>query len=479
MSDKNKSDALHKHARRGWLWGAIDQFAQRGLSMLVGLVLARLLAPAAFGLIASVSIFLSIAQQVVDGGISQRVLQKKDIEDADYCALFWSNGVMSLLCSGLLVACSGVIARFYEVPQLRFITMAMAGIIFVMNAGRVQAAILARELRFRALSIIQIAAVIAGCVTGLLMAFGGCGVWAIIGQQAMSAIVRAGALWLSVAWRPKSLPSLVHVKDLYGYGLPVLFSQVFRTVAGQLINVLIAKRVSATALGFYDRGRLIPQNLGYSLANIFSRTNFPVLARLQYDDAAFKVTYLKFLGITSAVYFMIMTGLAVCAKDLIFILLGEKWLPCVWFFQANCVAFSIYVLFAANSELLRSKGRTGIFFKYNMTCAGLQVVGVLAGMSFGGRGMVIGDIIARAIACVPLALAVSKISLVTLRAQMQALLRPIIGAVSVAVVLLGVRLVGLPLWPRFVLSGIAGAGMIYLYWRLGSHKGVKVTGAEQ
>jgi len=466
MADTHTSAILHKHARRGWLWGGIDQFAQRGLTLIVSLVLARLLEPAAFGLIASVGIFFGIAGQIIDGGISQRVLQKQEIQEEDYCALFWCNGLISLLCSLVLVAVSGVISRFYGNPQLKLIVIVLAINIFLMNAGRVQETRLVRDLRFRAASIIRILSVVAGCVVGLIMAFTGCGVWSILGQQLATAITRAVILWILVPWRPSVLPSWPAVKDLYGYGLPVVFSQTVRTVAAQLINVLIAKRGALAMLGFYDRGRVIPQNLGFSLANIFSRTNFPVLAKLQHDEVAFRETYLKFLSITAATYFMLMTGLAICAEDLIVVLLGERWLPSVWFLQANCVAFSIYVVFTANSELLRSKGRTGIFFRYNMMCAGLQIAGVLGGMYWGIKGMVLGDILARGLVCIPLIFAVSRISSVTLTCQLRTLVRPFTGASLIGIILFMVKQLGLPLWPRFILSGAAGAGMIFLYWRM-------------
>lgn len=474
MTVETQTATLHKHAQRGWLWGGLDQFAQRGLTMVVSLVLARLLDPAAFGLIAAVSIFFGIAGQLIDGGVAQRVVQKPDVQEEDYCALFWCNGVISFLCSGALICFSGVIARFYNEPQLRLIVIALAVNIFLMNAGRVQETWLIRHFRFRAFSVIQIASVLVGCVVGLVMAFSGCGVWSILGQQLSTAIVRAASLWIVVPWHPSAWPMFSAVKDLYGYGLPVVFSQTVRTLASQLINVLIAKVGSLHVLGFYDRGNIIPQNAGYSLSNIFSRTNFPVLAKLQNDETAFRETYIKFLQITSAAYFILMAGLAVCAQDIIRILMGEKWLPSVWFLQANCAAFSFYVIFTGNADLLKAKGRMMTFFRYNMLGAGMQIVGVLSGMPWGAKGMVVGSIFAQGLSCIPLAVAVSRNSLVTVRDQLRALCRPFAGAAAVGAGLLSIRLIGLPLYPRFILSGMVGAGVILLYWRTDGFKDTRL-----
>ncbi len=461
MSDK---EGLYKHARRGWLWGGVEQFAQQGLSAITGIVLARLLDPSAFGLIASVGIFLSIAQQLIDGGIAQRIIQKPKLLEEDYCALFWCNALISTVCTGLLVIFSGSIARFYGRPELQNIVIVMAFVIFIMRAGRVQETLLNRELRFRAIAVIRTISVLVGCATGLIMAFTGCGVWAILGKQLAIAIAAAFALWLYVPWKPSRKLSFAAVKDLYGYGIPVMLSQTARAFAGQLINVIIAKRVSTTALGFFDRGKFFPETIGWSLANIFTRTNFPVLAKLQHDEEAFRAAYLRFLGVTMALSLMLMAGLAVCARDITQVLLGEKWLPCVWFLQANCISFSIYILFLANAEALRSKGHVGLFFRHNMICAALQIVGVVVGVPWGAEGMMVGDILAKGIVCVLLMIGVAGVSRVTVLSQLKALIRPLVGTTLVCFVLWIVKLLNLPLWPRFMLSGLLGLCILGLYW---------------
>ena len=274
MTVETKTAMLHKGAQRGWLWGGIDQFADRGLTMVVSLVLARLLDPLAFGLIASVSIFFGIAGQLIDGGIAQRVLQKQDVREEDYCALFWCNGLVSFLCSSVLVFFSGIIARLYNNPQLQLIVVALAVNIFLMNVGRVQETRLIRDLRFRASSIIRITSVIAGCIVGLIMAFSGCGVWSILGQYFSAAIVRSVILWVVVPWHPSTWPSLAAIKDLYGYGLPVVFSDTVRTIAAQLINVLIAKRGSLESLGFFDRGCIDTTKSGIFFIKYFQPYQF-------------------------------------------------------------------------------------------------------------------------------------------------------------------------------------------------------------
>lgn len=457
---------LHKHAGFGWIWGSIEQFAQRGLVMVVSLVLARLLEPTAFGLIASVSIFMTISQQIIDGGISQRILQKTVLQEEDYTALFWCNGVVSLLLCILLCVAAYPISLFFQESRLTPITMALSGIIFLMNAGRVQETQLIRNLRFRAVALIRICSVIVGCVAGLTMAFLGFGVWALIGQQASMAGAKAISLWILVPWRPSGLPVWVAIKDLYRFGLPIAASQTMRSFAGQFINVMIARLYSPAMLGFYDRGKLIPQNLGYSIQNVFSRTNFPILAKLQNDPEAFRRTFVHFIYASAGINFMLMTALALAAREIVLVLLGEKWLPGVWFLQASAVVFAIYSLFMANADVLKALGRIRLFFKLNMLCAVLQLGGILIGALWGIKTMVIGDITGRFLACLFLVLAVASDGHIRLREQVVALRYPVLGAVVVAVVLLGIKAINLGLWSRSFLMGAATLILVALYLKI-------------
>ena len=237
--------------------------------MLVSLVLARLLAPESFGLLASVAVFFTTALQLIDGGIGSRIVQKKEIREEDYIAFFWCNAAVSMLTCGLLMIFAGAIARFYDNPQLRSVVMAMAAVVFLMNAGRVQELRLVREIRFKIISLVTIGSVVAGSITGLILAFAGCGVWAILGQQLIIYLVRAAAFWRLIPWRPAGFPAWSAVKDLYAFGLPLMASQTIRGFSEQLINVMTARYVGIVPLGYYDRGRFIPDNVTISYSGFF------------------------------------------------------------------------------------------------------------------------------------------------------------------------------------------------------------------
>jgi len=473
VSNSSDLTGLHSLAKRGWVWGAVEQFFQRGLTMIVSLVLARMLGPEAFGLVAAVAVFFSVAGHIINGGLVQRVLQKREVDSADYDALFWCNLMSSFGCMLSMILLAKPLGNFYNNQALPLVVMGLSVNIFLMNLGRVQSAILTRQLRFRALSVIQVSAVLVGCCTGLLMAYFGCGVWALLGQQGAIAVIRATLFWVYVRWRPSGRPRWVAVKALYAHGLPIVSSQVMRAIAGQLINLFIARKSTMAMLGYYNRGRVIPENLGYSMGHIFSRANFPLLARAQDDDALFKSTYLQCLRVNAGVYFVIMIGLAICAQDIIRLILGEGWIPSIWFFQMNCLSFSIYVIFILNAVLLRSRGETKEFFKYNTGCAVLQIAGIVAGIPWGVKGMVWGDIIARAVVCFPLILKVGRLSPVRAHAQVGALFFPLFAAVSAAALLWVAQRSIEIFWIRFSVCAVVGGASVGLYWILSNRLNMK------
>jgi teichuronic acid exporter len=455
-----ESDRLLGRARRGWAWGGLDQFVQRGIGLIVAVVLARMLEPSAFGLIASVTIFIAVAQQLIDGGIAQRILQKPTIEAADYEALFWCNTLMSAACVVVLAALARPVALFFDEDKLAPILVALAVSLFLMNAGRVQAIRMIRELKFKAVSLITIVSVVAGCVTGLLMAAWGFGVWALIGQQMMTGAVRASVYWLVMPMRFAWPASFERSRELYAHGLPVMCSEVARAIADLSINFLIAKRISAAALGYYDRGRIVPQNIAYSLSNLFLRTNLPVLSKVQSDDVAFRDTYLRLIGSASAISFMLMAAIIITAQDLVVLLLGARWLPSALFMQASALAFCAYAIFASASEVLRAKGLPGVYFRCNLLCAGLQLTGILAGMRWGAQGMVAGDVCGRAAACIPMIIAVSRMARVSVWDQVRVLTASVGGALLMALALWLVGLLNWSLYPQMLAYSVAGATVL-------------------
>ncbi len=245
---------LLKSARSGWSWGIYEQFIQRLFSLCVGFILARLVDPEAFGLVALVSIFFALAGGIIDGGIGLSLLQKKTVDESDYTALFFSTLSLTLLFTISFFCSASLLADFFHQPRLAGLVQGLALVLFFTNCGRVQENRLRRELRFRESSLIAIAGVMLGAIAGIAMALRGAGAWSIIGQQGVQALVRATALWIIYPWRPKHFPCLIKIKELYSFGLPFFTSSFVLGLVESLPGFVAGKQGALQELGFYDRG---------------------------------------------------------------------------------------------------------------------------------------------------------------------------------------------------------------------------------
>ncbi len=434
--------------------------------MLVSLLLARLLAPETFGIVASVMIFLTMARNLIDGGIGSRIVQKPDVQDEDYTALFWCNAVVSLTICALLIVFSDAIAVFYGDPRLITVVRAMAVATFFMTCGRVQQCQMIREFRFRTNALISVVSVSVGSTAGVVIALMGGGVWAILGQQLVLSIVQAIILWVVLPWRPRHLPQWKYVKDLYAFGMPVMTSQTIRSGAEQALFVCTAKIVGMTSLGFLDRGCFIPANVCMFLQHMFFRTNYAILSRVQSEPHAFRAAYIRLMGMMVALLLSGMGALFICAPDVIEVLIGAKWLPSTRLFQAGCVMSSLNLLFYVHIDVLKAIGQVGKVFRQNAIYAILEVAGVLIGLAWSMPGMVLGVIIARLISGILLAYTVSHNSSITISVQLRVFAWPIVWAIITMLLVGSLRCLDIVLWARFILCALSGVVMVGGCWLL-------------
>lgn len=463
----------NKNTVGGWLWSLLDQFGARAISLIVGIILARLLEPKEFGLFASVSIFITISQQLIDGGIDQRAIQKYKISDEEYNALFFLNLVISLFMACLLITCSGLIAAFFELPELRSLVVALGFWIVLSSAGRVQQTKLIRETRYRKIASINLIAAIFGALGGVSMALADYGIWSLVGQMMFTAVVRVLLLWIAVPWIPSGLPRKEIILDLYSFGLPILVCQTIRSASNQLINVLTAKFFTPTILGFYNRGGLIPRTFLLSIGNVFTKVNFTSLSKLQKNPKRLRVTYLSFFSVGFGFAFLALSSMSIFSKDIILLVLGDKWVEATWYFQMACLLSISHVIFQLNVDLLKALGQTGIFFKGNMVCAVVQIIFILCGLNWGVEGMVIGDLLARIFAAFLLIKLVERKSEISALEQFREIFKIALWNGPLALVLLLIQSNCENLGSRIILGLLVCSGMGWFWWQK-EHERLKI-----
>jgi O-antigen/teichoic acid export membrane protein len=417
---------LLKSARSGWSWGIYEQFIQRALSLCVGFILARLVDPEAFGLVALVSIFFAIAGGIIDGGIGLSLLQKKTADDTDYTALFFSTLSLTIFFAGAFFCSASFLADFFHQPRLTALVQGFAVVLFFSNCGRVQENRLRRELRFRESSLIAIAGVSLGAIAGISMAFRGAGAWSIVGQQGVQAFVRAAALWIIYPWRPKHFPCLNKVKEMYSFGLPSFISSFVLGLVESLPGFVAGKQGAFQELGLYDRGSTIPRTCGGAIGQIFVRTNFPILSKSHHDPTHGPSLVLTFLRQQSLLISALLSLVFCNAEIVVKLLLGDHWSGSVWYLKAGCFSVFLFSLINFSTIYLLSKSCHRFVFGINLFTALAQCVFVLLFVSGGLHFMVVGDIFGKSFGVAASFFGVLRATSLSLKSQFVASLLPLL-----------------------------------------------------
>ena len=355
MSDGLKNKTLH-----ALFWSFFERIGQQGIQFIISIILARLLLPEQFGLIAMLMIFMAIAQSFINSGFGQALIQKQDATHIDECSIFYFNILVGFLAAGLLCLTAPWIAGFYNQPLLVSLTCVLSLNLIINAFGLVQTTLLTKQIDFKTqLKVSVIATVISGTI-GVIMAFNGFGVWSLVAQSLGSNLFRTILLWFFNTWRPSLVFSLDSLHGMFIFGSKLLCAGLITTIFDNIYLIVIGKMFSAADLGFYSRAKGLQQLPVMNISTIVARVTFPVFSSVQDDKARLKRGVRKALLTLAMVNFPMMIGFAVVARPLVLVLLTEKWLPCVPYLQLFCVVGMLYPLHAININVLKAQGRSDL-----------------------------------------------------------------------------------------------------------------------
>lgn len=357
------TESLKSQTKQGLAWSMIERFATQGVQFLFGIILARLLSPDDYGIIAMPLVFLAIAQCFIDSGFSTALVRKPDIKEEDLSTAFYFNVIVGIVCYGILFFTSPLIADFYNTPILSDILKVTALATLFNPLSAVQQTILTRKIDFRTQAIVSLAGAIISGVIGLTMAYNGYGVWSLVFQQVGGYTLRTILLWILCDWRPKLLWSWDSFHYLWGFGSKMLASGLLDTIYNNIYPIVIGKFFSAKDLGNYTRAQNFSTLPSSNITGVLQRVTFPVLSRLQNEDERLAVNYRKILRLSALLIFPLMMMLSAIADPFVRILLTDKWEECIILLQILCFSMMWYPIHAINLNLLQVKGRSDLFFR--------------------------------------------------------------------------------------------------------------------
>ena len=385
------SDGLKNKTLRGLFWSFFERMGQQGIQFVISIILARLLMPEEFGLIAMLAIFIAVAQAFVDSGFGQALIQKQNASHVDECSIFYFNILLGFLMAGCLCLAAPWIAAFYETPILIPLTRVLSLNLVIGAFGIVQRTLLTKRIDFKTqMKVGMIATVLSGSI-GVTMAYRGFGVWSLVAQSLSSNLFRTALLWLFHRWRPAWAFSIASLRSMFSFGSKLLFSGLIATIFDNLYLIVIGKMFSAGALGFYSRAKGIQQLPVTSISGSVGRVTFPIFSSIQDDKARLKRGVRKALTTLAMVNFPMMIGLAVVAKPLVLVLLTDKWLPCVPYLQLLCAVGILYPLHAINLNVLKAQGRSDLFLRLSVLKKTLVVVSIVSTYRFGIEALILGQ----------------------------------------------------------------------------------------
>lgn len=363
-----------------------------GSQIIVQIILARLLLPEQFGLIAMLTILIAVAQSFVDSGFGQALIQKKDASRIDESSIFYFNIIIGFIATGLLCFIAPLIAAFYEIPELCIITRVLSLNLIINSFGLIQISLLTKQINFKTQMKASLTATMISGVAGISLAYMGWGVWSLVVQLLSFSLFRTIMLWLAYSWRPMFVFSIVSLRGMFAFGSKMLFSGLLDTIYRNIYLIVIGKIYLPADLGFYSQAKTIQQVPVASISGIISRVTFPIFSAVQDDKERLKRGVREALKVMAWVIFPIMIGLAVCAKPLIQVLLTAKWLPAVPYLQLLCFVGIMYPLHVINLNVLMAQGRSDLFFRLELIKKMNSTIAIFITYRWGIRAMIFGQI---------------------------------------------------------------------------------------
>ena len=365
------------------IWRFMERCGAQLVSVVVSFVLARLLDPAVYGLVAKVTIITSIMLVFVDSGMANSLIQKKDPDDLDFSSVFFFNVAFCLVLYVGLFFAAPLIAGYNGQPELTAIVRVLGLTVVVAGVKNVQQAYVSKTMQFKRFFFATLGGTAVSAAVGIAMAYKSFGVWALVAQQLSNVTINTCVLWLTVGWRPKAMFSIERLRALLGYGWKLLASGLLDTVYNKLREIFIAVFYTDTDLAFYNRGNALPNLIVENINSSIDSVLLPVLSAEQDHAEQVREMTRRAIKVSSYIIMPLMMGLAVCAEPFVRFFLTEKWLPCVPYLRIFCFTYSFYPLHTANLNAIKAMGRSDLFLILEIVKKAVGITALLLTMRLG------------------------------------------------------------------------------------------------
>lgn len=431
-------DNLKQKTKKGLYWSAASNFANQGMRFVFGLILARLLSPDAYGVIGMLTVFLCVVQVFIDCGFSQALIAKQDRTQTDFSTEFYFNIGVGLIGYCLLFISAPFIADFYNMPLLTSVLRVVGLGVIINSLCVVQSAQFSIRLDFKTPAKIGVSTNLFSGVVGIILAYYGWGVWALVFQQLASGILYGILVWILAKWRPTFEFSKDSFKYLWNYGSKILASSLIQQVYDNLYPLVIGKFFSARQLGLYSRAQGFATLPSSNVSGILGSVTFPILSKINNDTPRLMRIYRQMIKTAAFIVFPLMLGLFAISNPLVKVLLNRQWYDCILILQLLCCALLWQPISAINLSILKVIGRTDILLKLEIIKRIAGIISIVCSVPFGIIGMCIGYIILYLFCFILNTIYISKITDTPLFVYFKDIVPPLLASISMGGIVLGI-----------------------------------------
>ena len=349
--------------KKALLWKLLERFGVQGVQFILQIILARLLSPEHYGVLAIMIIFTSLANVFIQSGFNTALIQNKDVKEEDFSSVLWVTLGIAGILYAVIFGAAPFIAQFYEMPQLVSPLRVLALMLFPGALNSVQLAKVSREMDFKKVFYSNVGAILVSGIAGIVIALLGGGLWALVAQTMLNVFIASIVMQFTTKLKIYFKVNFIRVKILFAYGWKLLVSGLIDTLYQDLQGLVIGKKYNSATLGFFNRGKQFPQFLMNSINGAVQSVMLPAMSEKQDEKVQLKALMRSSISISAYVVFPLMAGLAGVATPLIKFLLTDTWLPCVPYLQIYCFSFAFYPVHSCNLQAINAIGRSDLFLK--------------------------------------------------------------------------------------------------------------------
>ncbi|TQI71951.1 O-antigen/teichoic acid export membrane protein [Gramella sp. Hel_I_59] len=378
---------LKKKTLTGLGWSSAGNLVGQAMQFVVSIILARLLMPEDFGLMAMVLVFTSLAQVFMNFGFGSALIQDKNAAQEDFSTIFYLNVAIGIVLFIITFLISDLVAQFYETEIISKILRILSVTFIISSFGIIPNIILTKEIDFNKVVKVDITANFLSGLVAIILAYLDYGVYSLVAQSIMASLLRTTFIFFASRWTPSLVFEVASVKKYLNFSSNILFINIISKTLDEMDTILIGKFYPAASLGIFNRAKTLRKYPLQIIGGGINKVMYPSLAKIQDDDERLVKYYSALIHILSFLVIPVMFTLVIIAEPLILLILTEKWIEVVPIFQILCLVGFMISIGGINSNIFLTKGKSRFLLKFETVKRILFSLIILASLRFGLKGM--------------------------------------------------------------------------------------------